>query len=460
MSHCTKRSRSADATNDRIMNLASNRQETPFATGVSWLLALNIALALTGYPLAGVTSAMLDLPSTATSYPYRAIASGLTIVMATMVAFRGTFTVDPLLMLFFAAYGLRLFYDANYGGIPDAAFSGLFYVITVVIPFFGISIARGYFNERRAIIAMLAVCGPTIGYLCLAGLRGVGNSRLAETGRLSFDSLNAVSVGYVALYGLVAASFAFARTRPAVRFGLIAPFMAAALVVLLLASARGAVVGGALCLLAMSVRSGRVLVIGSVVLVVTYLLFAEQIMALPIIERIVSTGSDMSSIERYDRMLSSYEFMMNNLLVGYAYIETNYYSFPHNLLLESGLALGLGGLVVMALLQLRFAQMIWRALNGHNRFVAMLGIIGLAAAWISTTLWGSVTFWIPLILLAAMTSHERQVRRSLLFRPRRPAAGSYPGGAGPAILAGGRRLRVPERRTDPLAPLEAASQID
>ena len=442
------------------MDVPRSKQESPFEIGVSWLLGLNIALALTGYPLAGVMSAVLDLPSTATSYPYRAISTALTILMATMVSFRGTFTVDPLLMLFFAAYGLRLFYDANYGAIPDAAFSGLFYVVTVVIPFVGISIARGYFNERRAVIAMLVVCAPTITYLGFAGLGGVGNSRLVETGRLSFDSLNAVSVGYVALYGLVAAAFAFTLTRPLWRVALVAPFMAAAFVVLLLASARGAVVGGVLCLLAMSVRSGRVLVAGSITFLAVYLLFAEQIMELPLVERLISTGTDLSSLERYDRMLSSYEFMMDNLAFGYAYVETNYYSFPHNLLLESGLAMGMAGLVVMAVLQLRFAGLIWVALNENGRFVAMLGIIGLSAAWLSTTLWGSVTFWIPLILLIAMASHERQMRRTLLFRPRRRGMRAPVGASGPTILAGGRRLSVPERRPDPVLQFEAATQTD
>jgi hypothetical protein len=442
------------------MDSSHGKQESPFEIGVSWLLGLNIALALAGYPLAGVMSAMLDLQSTATSYPYRAVSTALILLMATMVAFRGTFTVDPLLMLFFAAYGLRLFYDANYGGIPDAAFSGLFYVITVVIPFLGISIARGYFDERRAVVAMLVVCTPTIVYLLFAGLGGVGNSRLAETGRLSFDSLNAVSVGYVALYGLTAASFAIALTRPLWRAVFVAPFMAAAFLVLLLASARGAVVGGLLCLLAMSVRSGRVLIVGSITFIAIYLLFADQIMALPLVERLMNTGTDMSSLERYDRVLSSYEFMMNNLAFGYAYVETNYYSFPHNLLLESGLAMGMGGLVVMAMLQLRFIRLIWVALNEDGRFVAMLGIIGLSAAWLSTTLWGSVTFWIPLILLIAMASHERQIRRTLLFRRRNRGSRTTAGASGPTILSGGRRLRVPERRPDPVLPHGAATQTD
>ncbi len=419
--------------------------ETPFNIAVSWLLAFNVALSLAGYPLAGSLAAALDVPSQLASYPFRALSTGLMVMMAVMVAFRGTFTLDPILVVFFIAYGFRLFYDANYAMLPDAAFSGLFYLITVVIPFIGISVARGYFDERRAILAMAFVCGPTIIYLSFSALGLAASSRIEETGRLGFDSLNAVSVGYVALYGLVAITMTVKMARPLVRVFLLFPLILLASYMLILASARGAVVGAVLCLLAVSVRNGRVLAVSAIALVFGYVLFSSAMMDLPIVQRIFSTGTDMSSIERFDRIESSYRFMMDNLIFGYGYIETRYYSFPHNLLLESGLALGLVGFVVMGLLQLRFAQLIWTGLNTNRRFVSMLGIIGLSASWLSTTLWGSTPFWTPLVILIAVASEERIRRRLLVGRAQ---SFKYLANSLPALPVSGRRLVVPERRQD------------
>lgn len=387
--------------------MAIIEQKTTIEIAISWILAACIALILTGYPLAGALSALFGVESTVTSHPFRAISSFLLIILSVLSFARMNFTVDIYTIIFLFLYGIRLFYDATYTSLPDAADSGIFYLVVVVLPFIAISLGRMYYDERRSLIAMVLLCFPTMIILLILGRQ---NSNIEVTGRLGFDSLNPVSIGYLGLYAVISSALLWPRLSRFYRYAFLLPTIVIGAYLMIQASARGPIVGLVLCLAAVAVRRGSVLICTSGILVVGALLFGDYLADLALFQRIAATGSDVSSMERFDRAAIALELMVEHPFYGYGYIDPFYYSFPHNLVIESGMALGVGGFIAMILLQVRYGKLIWSFLSSRQYYAPMIGLIGLSSAWISSTLWASVTFWTPLILLVALAS-ERQIDR-------------------------------------------------
>jgi O-antigen ligase len=395
------------------ISAAVQESETPFNKAASWMLAFVVALTITGYPLAGSLAALLNVESELVTIPYRAAVGALTVACGAMVLARGRFTLDPLMSLFLLAYGVRLYYDLSYTSLPDVARSMAVYFSLVVLPFFAISIARYYYVNRRTMWAFVLVTAPSILTLMLLGLSGSGVMGQGGGARFGFTSLNPVSISYTGLYCVVAIFFLWREVPRPVRYGFLAPLALAAGYIMVLANARGGIVGLILCLGALSVRKGRTMIVLAGGVMVLAVLFGDMLSELSIFRRLAETGTDMSSLERFDRMRSSIELTIANPYFGFGYVENRYYSFPHNLLIEAGLALGIGGLAIMLYLQIRYGLLIWAGVRGNAKFVAMLGIIGLSSAWISSTLWASITFWTPMTLLIALAAEQRLRQRGL-----------------------------------------------
>ena len=397
--------------------------ESPFNRMVSWLLGFVVAITLNGYPLAGLIAALLGTESTEVTYPYRALSTGLALALSAIVLARGRFSLDPLMTFFLCAYAIRLYYDLTYTSLPDVGRAMVMFIITVVVPFFTVSICRYYYANRRTLMAFLIISGPAVVLLTFLGASTLGPE---DSSRFGLDALNPVSVGYTGLYCLVAIFFLWGDWKPAARYLILAPLALGSVYVMLIANARGAAVGFALCVAALSARRGTTLAALGVFIVAVAILFGDTIAELNLFQRLARTGSDVSSMDRIDRMRSSIELMVANPMFGFGYMETKFYSFPHNLLIESGLALGYGGLAIMAYLQARYAILIRDGLRGNAQFIALLGLIGLSSAWLSSTLWASINFWTPMALLVALAAEQNSQRRRGLFRSGRVGGSRRP----------------------------------
>lgn len=327
----------------------------------------------------------------------------------TLLSFlRKKYSLDAITTFFLFLYSLRLIYDSTYGSKPEAVESTIFYLIAVVLPFVSISLSRAYYNETRSLIAMVIVCLPSMLVLVLAGQDA---SDVSTTGRFGFESLNPVSIGYLGLYAFMAAVFLWPHVKKFYCITVLAPSIMLGGYFMIIASARGPILGLALCLIALGIRKGWTLLIVSSFFVFGALVFGDNLTGLPIIDRIAATGNDLSSIHRFERIEIALDLMIKYPYFGYAYIDPVYDSFPHNLIIESGMALGIGGFLFMIFLQIRYARLIWLFLRQRQYYVPMMGIIGLSSAWMSSTLWASVTFWTPFILLMALQAQPFSKRR-------------------------------------------------
>ena len=86
-------------------------------------------------------------------------------------------------------------------------------------------------------------------------------------------------------------------------------------------------------------------------------------------------------------------------LTGYAYIEPITGLYPHNLIVESALAMGLAGCAVMVVLQVsllrRAVTSAWRGLY----FMPFVALCELVNGWLSAAIWGDAIFFMALVIL-------------------------------------------------------------
>ena len=107
---------------------------------------------------------------------------------------------------------------------------------------------------------------------------------------------------------------------------------------------------------------------------------------------------------------------MQNPLLGFAYVDPLTQSYPHNLLLESFLALGVFGLALMAALQFRLLTLAYQVGQRGNILIALIGAATFVNAWVSGSLWGSGVFFSCITLLGL----QRRNQRLLQVRGRHP----------------------------------------
>jgi hypothetical protein len=394
------------------------------------LFALVAALSFVGYPLAGSLSALFSVDSTTTSYPFRGLTVTLSFLLIMLSLTRTLSSIKITFVVFLILYSARMLYDMYYSplDLPDARFSGLFFLVTVLIPIVSLGISRAYYDEEllaKYILILSTISTVLIFALGLAGL----NSTLDANGRLGFSSLDPVSVGYTALFSLISIYYLWKKSKRFTRLVIYMPVVTVALWVVLLTAARGVVISAFLCALSLSVKNKRAMYVLLGFSLIAFIGLQDWISSLPIADRFLNTGADSSSLERIDRISAAFTLMMQNKMFGYAYVDTYYFSFPHNLILESGMALGVFGATLMIWIQIYYFIVIRSSINNAQRYTAFLGIIGLSAAWLSSTLWSSAGFWVPLILLEAVRQWfsasrvQRQTRNNPALGIHKPPTG-------------------------------------
>jgi len=367
---------------------------------VSRLLGWAFAITLIGYPLAGLVAVFLRMPSWATSYPFRfavvAISAWL-VVRATQVRPRGR--LPGLLAVFWAMYVLRLLVDTVNGppGAPEALF---FFVITTLIPVTALARAAPHWDEWQAARAVFWL-GSAI---CLGGvLLGTGviatDRQLDTTTRLFLDTVNPITFGHVATSTLIGAlALAYGRQRT-IRWPVLAAGAAAALGCLTVAGSRGPVVALAVCALALALvqrRLGMLLVLAAAG---AALISLGDIEVVSRFQELESVEGDDSALERLVLQANAIEIFLANPVLGGAYAEFALNTYPHNVFIETAMALGVVGLLLIGALTLRAFARGLVLLRYRQVLLPLLFVQYLVGFQFSSALWGASAFWACMALL-------------------------------------------------------------
>jgi O-antigen ligase len=417
----------------------------PFGGPTQPSFAVFYALTVVGFPLASTLPVLLRLDSQAASVPFRVLLLLLFLWLLgdALVRRRRVYAgvaLLPVLALWWLLIARMLqgtLFDPLPGepGMPVSQYL-LLSLGACFLPALGFLAAPNAATlelARRLIESLGTVAMLLLVYLAFGAL---AEGRLFQ--RLSTEVLNPISVGHlgasvfiVTLFGL-AASRGMARLLRWAVIGLAvvvtvaslsrAPILSAVLLALVYAFTqrqRGRLGAGRV-----AVRLG--LLVGAGALCAMALVYIETQTPLQLTSRFVEVGADASSRERELLFAGAWDQFMRDPLLGDAYIERRFRSYPHNIILESMMATGIVGLTLLLLVVLLACVAATRLVLGSHA-VAWVGFLyfqNLIAQMFSGALLLDGRFWAFTLAVLALAAALRRQRRAADGAPAAlPAAG-------------------------------------
>lgn len=360
---------------------------------------LVLTLMVVGYPLSASISQLMGFETNQLNMGFRIVVLLLAMLLGLWSVVRGVYRVDLMILIFLFAYTLRMIWDFTYSLLPSINDDLTFYLATTLLPTLAIGGGRSWYNERlclRLIAWIGGLGGVLVGFIVF--FRPDVTLQTTLDNRAAFHFLNPISIGYHGLYIAAASVMLIASPSVRTRAKLYGGILYGALAVL-----------GACLLIAGGSRGpfvALVLAIGVTGLASTRTTRAYALMAVGlsglmmviggyelILQRFLSSGEDASSIERLLGMNLSIRAMLDHPLLGSAYIEPTTGLYPHNLIIEAGLALGLGGGALMLLIS---GSMLFSAGMLARRgewLLPFLAAISLAGSWIAGSIWSAGLFF-------------------------------------------------------------------
>lgn len=369
-------------------------------------------LSLIGYPLFGLLAALMGTDSTATSIPFRVLVIALSLLaigMAGRIHLPGR--GYRWLWVLFALYTGRLLWDMAMVDVLNAQVAITFFAVTVVLPCYALSRTASTWQERPTAILLVAFGGVSCALAVVMHTFGFGmESSLTEaTGRLSFEAVNPISLGHVAATTLVAA-LCLVGCRLSLRTKvLVACAVLAAATTLVLAASRGPVLALGVCALAFAISTGRwrLLILAGLFVLPVILDQSSELLV-----RFSDIEYDESSAERILLQSSAISEFVEHPWFGSAFVDPVMKSYPHNLVIETAMALGVFGLALLMVVFARVAIQVRKRLRFRpgQLLLPLLFLQYFLGAQLSGAIWGNSGLWVVLTMLVGYP-FARRARR-------------------------------------------------
>ncbi len=378
------------------------------ASQAGWLFAWVIV----GYPIFGMMAAFLDVESTVFSIPYRVlIVLYSLVVLGLAIASRPLTPFPRLIALFWMIYLIRLSWDLVVADVYHAGGAYTFFVVTGVIPALPLALLADRWDDLGAARKVLLVGALGCGLGGGADLLGLASARSVvrtEEGRLAFDAVNPILFGHAGLVTLIA-GLVWAKGCKTAR-GRIWALVGAAIgaLCLVLAASRGPFVAagvGAIAYFTVKRRWGVVFVVlAAAVLTFSVVPWLE----LGTATRFAGIDRDSSALGRLVLQQAALADFLAHPLLGVAYLEPYYNDYPHNMVIESAMALGVGGLLLILAILARAGWRLMRLIREDMLCLALIGIDALVGAQFSGSLYGAVPVWATLVIMLGMRQRQRE----------------------------------------------------
>ncbi len=396
------------------LSAPSQRRGVPPRLAAAWLF-VGVVL---GYPVAALLASAMNWDSEIASIPFRILILVLSVWLWLTTRNPRRRRGGLLLALFGTAYLLRLLWDLSIAQVPGAAEAMVFFLATVAIP--TAALWRGATSLSEAQVMRLlfmlgsAICIATLGMHAL----GVGQDRsfTEVTGRLWFEALNPITLGHTAASTLIAA---LCLVRHGLRPGhaplLITGGLAAG-TTLLLAASRGPLLSLVVVGFVYAIVTRRWLRVALIALAFTPFLFAADS---ELLTRFSTIEQDESALERLVLQANAIDQFLSHPLFGSAFVELELLTYPHNLFVETGMALGITGLLLLILILAKVGQAIRRQIGSGRLVVVLLSVQYFISAQFSGAIYGHAPLAACLVLLLGMfsirTADDTRVRTSTLY---------------------------------------------
>jgi O-antigen ligase len=373
-----------------------------------WQVASLFALTVAGYPLAGLAAIAMNVDSLIASVPFRILVVVLALLLLLHYGLGWRVTMaEAIFSLFLAVYIARLIWDANMANLPGAEFAALFFVATGLLPSLAQMATEIIWPEDKVMWLLLVLCTMVVACALILHWGGFGGERdLAEaTGRLSFETVNPITIGHVCVSAIFAAYCCWIRYRNwPLRF-LLGIIAIVSLYLLGLTGSKGPALSLTLVLLVMLLRRRSFLPLAIVGFAMALLGIMMQESSLQ--GRIESSMEDESTAIRLQLIETSIQQIAEGPWIGSAYLNLSYETYPHNILLETALALGMPMLLfLISLIASATFQGLRQLRNAHNPLLFMIFLQFLIAAMLSSSIWGASALWISLAALLASRKYN------------------------------------------------------
>jgi hypothetical protein len=380
----------------------------------SWLYSLLFVATTTGYPLAGALTTILTPGSQTISFAFRGSVIALSLILLITGLFKGQLTsMTKLVILFFLAGFARIFYDNFVSFVQDADKIGLYFIGTIVIPSLALGYCQSYYDSKKLIQMVFwynAFVCILVSYINYSGVAGDGDIT-EKVGRLFFVSLNPTLIAYSGFFAIVSGYLISKKSSLSLK--VIVIFISIlSLNLMTLAISRGPWIALFFSFGYVAMKRRSFYIMGLMIglgLALGLFLSDSALEPLAIFNRFTSVGVDQSSQERIFAVQRSIDGMLEYPFWGIAYVDPVALFYPHNLVIESGMALGVGGAAMMVIIQFRLLRACLAMRSDSELILGVFILTVLTTAYLSGSIWQSSDFWGVTALVLSLGASRRTV---------------------------------------------------
>lgn len=358
-----------------------------------------IVIGLLGYPLLGTLIAFTSLPSLVASLPVRAAL--LVLSFALLNAFPGRAILNDrryqIILAFWLMYFVRLVWDLMVVGIPvagDFMFTFVFFCVIPSLALMHAPEADEYLLTRRLLRLGFFACVLAI-VAANTDLAGARSTTAEAEGRLFLDTVNPITFGHVGVTTVLAALSMARYCKHAVDWVGVAAAVALGFSTIQWAASRGPLVSLLICLvlLALTNRHYRWLLFALAGIALWMFVGIPEESESLLTSRIVASAQSDNAEIRIIMQASAIQQFLDSPLVGSAIIERLFEDYPHNIIIEAAMAIGVLGLGLILVIMYLTIRAALRRFRVGELMLPLLVIQYLAAAQFSGSIAASTSFW-------------------------------------------------------------------
>ncbi|MER9226855.1 O-antigen ligase family protein [Mesorhizobium sp. M0664] len=389
------------------------------------LIEIVLLWTLIGYPLLGIYTTVTGIDNRTVSVAVRIVVVLTSLFLIATAMSDKKFRINSLLAAFFGLYLARLVFDYAYQNNDYALVAIQFYLASVVFPAIALaSYAEYILTIQKRVVILLIVSGalfiPAYFYAYRNGLfftQGTDDTNV----RYASEFVNAVSLGHFTCIVAIATFFYTIEYKPRLfERAACGAILVGTGVALFLSGSRAGFVG-------MVVASAVYAIARPSRLVILIPFALGGLMYLPednyLVRRmtdLLNSNWDTGALERMNVQSTALADFFDSPVIGKHFIDMNWGPglYPHNILVEVLMALGLVGAVPLFLIS---GMSMYKALKFRSQltFYAILYFVSFTFLQTSGALWAADSlFVLTSVLLTASKKFEPRFVAGFQRRPR------------------------------------------
>lgn len=392
----------------------------PYQNKIKYLQVLLISLGILGFQMISSLPETFGVDSRLVSVPYRAFY--LIVCIFTVIHFKWHKKVPKTLLpviAFIFLYALRSIYDSifRYHEVKDGLIE--FWLFAFVMGFFPMlpllfKLNLNTINRSKLFLFIISIVVNILGF---KNNYGAFSEEKIGARFLGNEVLNQISYGQTGVVLVILCLSYFYSFQKLGKIGLV-PLIGLGLINVALAGSRGPMIELALAIICFIVVNFKQ--IGIVNLSIAFfffiglgIYFGDYLMFFnTILDRLQDTNFNQGSgsEERYYLFNEAWDQFVSNPIFGYKGIG----AYPHNLILEAFMALGVvGGFLMIYIIFISVRNCLGLIKVEATNWIALIFLMHLVGTFISGSIWNSFEFWSLLALSFSLYYNRNLYKKSI-----------------------------------------------